>query len=112
MRLGLEVAESWWHVEVSLSAGGNDVRGPEVDGATAEYVQSPPVYDPGGEVLFLREVTDPARALASAQHKAAAQGNPLVVVSQMVGDAALVEALEASGFRRHCDFVQGRVALP
>jgi hypothetical protein len=54
---------------------------------------------------------DAARALASAQHKAAARRNPLVVVSQMVGDAALVAALEAAGFRRHCDFVQGRVAV-
>jgi hypothetical protein len=110
--LGLEVAESWWHLEVTQSAGGNGVRTPEVDGATVEYVQAPPVYDPGGEILFLRQVTDPARALASAQFRAAAQGNPLVVVSRMVGDMALVEALEATRFRRHCDFAQGQVAVP
>jgi hypothetical protein len=98
-------------VEVSQSVGGNGVRGLEVDGATAEYVQAPPVNDPGGANLFLRQVSDPAPALASAQHNAAAQGNPLVVVSQMAGDAALVETLETSGFRRHCDFMQGRVAV-
>jgi hypothetical protein len=109
--LGLEVAESWWHVEVPQSTAGKGVRGPQVDGATVEYVQAPPVYDPGGEILFLRRVSDSARALPSAQHKAAAQGNPLVVVSQMVGDRALVEALESSGFRRHCDFMEGRVAV-
>jgi hypothetical protein len=109
--LGLEVTESWWHVEVPQSTAGKGVRGPQVDGATVEYVQAPPVYDPGGEILFLRQVSDPARALPSVQHKAAAQGNPLVVVSQMVGDVVLVEALESSGFRRHCDFMDGRVAV-
>jgi hypothetical protein len=98
------------HVPQSTGRGG--VRGAKVHGATAEYVQAPPDYDPGGEILFLRQVTDPAPALASAQHKAAAQGNPLVVVSQQVGDEALVEALGAAGFRRHCDFVTGRVAVP
>jgi hypothetical protein len=110
-RLGLELAESWWHVEVPRSTAGKGMRGPEVDGVTAEYVQAPPVYDPGGQILFLRQVSDPARALASAQHNATAQGSPLVVVSQMVGDAALVEALEVSHFRRHCDFAQGTVAV-
>jgi hypothetical protein len=109
--LGLEVTESWWHVEVAQSAGAEAEQGPEVGGATAEVVQAPPVYDAGGEILFLHEVTDPARALASAQDRAAAQANPLVVVSQMAGDMALVEALDAAGFRRHCDFVQGRVAV-
>jgi hypothetical protein len=112
VRLGLEVVESWWHLEIPLTAGRAAARDPKVSGATAVRVQAPPVYDPGGEIQFLRQVSDPARALASAQHNAAAQGNPLVVVSQMVGDAALVEALEASGFRRHCDFVQGRLAVP
>lgn len=109
--LGLEVVESWWHMEVSQSADGEPARDPEVDGATAVRVQAPPVYDPGGDILFLTQVTDPVRALVSGRHEAAAQGNPLLVVSQMVGDQALVEALEASGFRRHCDFVQGRVAV-
>lgn len=110
--LGLEVVESWWHLEVSREQGATGVGHPKVDGATAVHVQAPPVYDPGGEVLFLSRVTDPARALASAEHRAAVQGNPLVVVSHSSGDQALVEALEAAGYRRHCDFVQGRVAVP
>ena len=93
----------WSRDEVQAASDAVDQLGGRT--ATAVHVQAPPVNDPGGEILFLRDVADPARALVSARDEAVSHGDPLVVVRQMVGDEALAEALGAAGYRRHCDLL-------
>jgi hypothetical protein len=112
--LGLDLVESWWHRDVigAPSAVVADVPADgvaDVVGAAARLVLPPPIYSPGGPVLFLTDVQDPAAALGAALHEARSLGSPVVVVSQPADDEALVGALEAHDFRRHCDFLEGWV---
>ncbi|ASR35613.1 hypothetical protein BAY61_12085 [Prauserella marina] len=107
--LGLTLATSWWHKEIP---GGteHDEHTPHVDGATARLVPAPPIYAPGGPVLFLTSVTEPATALASAD--TAECGAALVVVDQPFADTSSSMVLTEAGFRRHCDFLEGRITQP
>ena len=103
---GLEVAESWWLLE--LTSGGGEPGVPvELAGADAVTVAAPPVYAPPGPMLLLRTVTDGA-ALPTAVEQAPALGCAGVVVNQRAGDA-FRDALTGLGFRRHCDFLDGVV---
>jgi hypothetical protein len=101
------LAESWWHRDVTgeLSTIAPD-RAVSVDGASARLVSAPPVYSPGGPVLFLTDVRDPALALEEGVIQARSLGSPVVVVSQPPEAGALVGELEAHGFTRHCDFME------
>ena len=103
----LTLAESWWLVE--LTSGGGDA-GVAVDlpGCGAVTVAAPPIYAPPGPMLFLPSVTD-ADALPAALERARGLGCGGVVVNQRADDQSLVDALDAVGFRRHCDFFEGVV---
>ncbi|MEU3270985.1 hypothetical protein ABZ639_09055 [Saccharomonospora sp. NPDC006951] len=107
--LGLTLTTSWWHKEIP---GGpeHDEHTPHIEGAEARLVPAPPIYAPGGPVLFLTGVTEPAAAVADA--RAAECGAALVVVDQPPGDPSLSAALAEAGYRRHCDFLEGRIAPP
>ena len=108
---GFELVDSWWHRDVppdpSADASSGDHQESEVEVASARLVEAPPVYDPGGPVLFLSGVTDPYLGLPSARRQAARLGCPVVVVSQTPGEGALADALARAGFIRHCDFLDG-----
>jgi hypothetical protein len=102
-----KLTESWWHRDVTgeLSVVQADAL-VDVSGASARLVAAPPVYSPGGPILFLTHPADPALALQEALSKAPSLGSPVVVVSQPPEDSALAAALEARGFTRHCDFME------
>lgn len=104
-RRGLAPATSWWHAEVP-PVPGPGASAPRVDGSDARLVPAPPVYDPGGPILFLRDVRDVA-AVARSRAEAARCGAPLVVVDQPAGAGELGRALAEHRFVRHCDFLDG-----
>jgi hypothetical protein len=108
-RSGFELVESWWHRDIEAeSTSGNDGGVVRVVGAVARLVPAPPVYEPGGPILFLTDVQKPDEALGDAVGKASVLGSPVVVVSQPAGDGSLAKRLEAHGFGRHCDFLDGQ----
>ena len=104
---GLTVQSSWWHVAVNQVRAPTADASPHIGGATASLVQAPPVYDPGGPVLFLTDVTAPEVALTAARAEAERLGTPVVVVDQPSTDSDLGVGLGAGGFHRHCDFYVG-----
>ncbi|MEI2810920.1 MAG: hypothetical protein V9F00_12210 [Nocardioides sp.] len=77
--------------------------GSHVDGTRAALVPAPPIYDPGGPILFLHDVRD-LTAIAHSRKEAKRCGSALVVVDQPVGKGDLAQALAKEGFTRHCDF--------
>jgi hypothetical protein len=107
---GLRLRTSWWHATVAPARRARGDGGPHVDGATATLVPAPPIYDPGGPILFLTDVRDASRALASAREEAARLGAPVVVVDQPATDDALNAVLTEAGFYCHCEFLTGTVA--
>lgn len=105
---GLSLASSWWHLEVrrtgaAVADGEASVAQPHLDGATTVLVSAPPVYDPGGPILFLRDVHDRA-AVTSASAEADRLECPVVVVDQPAGADDLGGVLAENGYLRHCDF--------
>ena len=107
---GFELVESWWHLDIEDGVSSADGAGAVVVvGAAARLVPAPPVYEPGGPILFLTDVQEPDAALEEAVRTASALGSPVVVVSQPPGDDSLATKLEAHGFERHCDFLDGQV---
>lgn len=112
-RCGFEVGESWWHREVigyvvpSPSDAGSDVI--NLVGASARLVSAPPIYSPGGPILFLTDVRDPETVLGEALDGAPGLGSPVVVVAQPAHDLALARQLLTHDFTRHCDFLDGLV---
>ena len=101
---GLVLARSWWHREVdATSPRGARAAVPRIAGAVVDLVPAPPIYDPGGPITFLRDVTD-ERALDGAPEEARRCGSPLVVVDQPAASRWLADALAARGYVRHCDF--------
>lgn len=105
---GLSPTTSWWHREVDRSHG--TATDPVLPGAAVTLVPAPPIYDPGGPILFVRDVADAAAPLAAAA-EAARCGSPLVVVEQLWGDQVLGTGLRRDGFVRHCDFLTGVLAV-
>ena len=89
-------------------SSGDDAGVVRVVGAAARLVPAPPVYEPGGPILFLTDVQEPQAALVDAVRRASMLGSPVVVVSQPSGDGSVAKKLEAHGFRRHCDFLDGQ----
>ena len=107
---GFDLAESWWHREVDVPVTAVDVAEQvNVVGASARLVQAPPVYAPGGPILFLTAVSRRHVALGSAVTQAPRLGSPVIVVSQSPGDSELATELTAAGFTHHCDFLEGVV---
>lgn len=92
---GLVLANSWWHLEVSPNRGEA-----ELAGATVTVVPAPPVYDPGGPIMFVSDVLD-IDAVAKAPLVC---DGPLVVVDQPAGSDELGAALAKANYVRHCDF--------
>lgn len=110
---GLTVAESWWLVELPDGPGGGE-SGVEVNlaGTKAVTVAAPPVYDPGGPVLYIPQLDDAATglaALAAAISSAPGLGCRAIVVNQTAGDAPLAQVLTDAGFRKHCDYYTGTI---
>lgn len=106
---GLRLRTSWWQATVDPTWPARSDGRPDVDGATATLVPAPPIYDPGGPILFLSNVLDAKRALLTAREEAARLGAPIVVVDQPATDDALSAALSGTGFYCHCDFLTGTV---
>jgi hypothetical protein len=107
---GLRLRTSWWHATVGAAGRARSDGRPDVDGATATLVPAPPIYDPGGPILFLTDVRDASRALASAREEAARLGAPVVVVDQPATDHALDAVLTGTEFYCHCGFFTGTIA--
>jgi hypothetical protein len=107
--VGLELAESWWLVELEGSGGGRPGAEIDLPGAAALTVGAPPVYAPPGPILFLPAPTDAARALPAAVEEAPKLGCAAVVVNQKAGERELQAELTRAGFRRHCDYYTGTV---
>lgn len=105
--VGLRLTESWWHLEVPAVMEPGPGQSPQVVAAAARTVPAPPVYDPGGPILFVQHISNVAAALPSAREQAERLGCPLVVVAQPHDAVELAPDLAAAGFRRHCDFFEG-----
>ena len=107
--IGLELAESWWLMELANSGGGQ--AGAEIDlpGAAAVTVSAPPIYAPPGPILFLPALADATRALPAAIEQALKLGCAAVVVNQKAGDNASRTHLLKAGFRQHCEYYTGTV---
>ena len=105
---GLRLSTSWWHQDLEyLPESTAEPSDPRVDGATATVVPAPPIYDPGGPVLFLTNILDPAQALQSARSEATRLNIPILVVEQPNPDRGVAAHLQAEGFHHHCDFFTG-----
>lgn len=107
---GLWLQTSWWQSTLDPARPAREADRPDVEGATATLVPAPPIYDPGGPILFVTDVRAPAAALDSAREEAARLGAPVTVVDQPATDDRLDLALLDAGFYRHCDFHTGTVA--
>lgn len=105
--VGLELAESWWLLELPGSGGGQAGEEIELPGAPARTVGAPPVYAPPGPILFLPAPADASRALPAAVEQAPKLGCAAIVVNQTAGDDALGTELTKAGFRRHCGYYTG-----
>jgi hypothetical protein len=90
VELGLRRVETWWHRDLPPVPA--DARPEDVP---VHLVPAPPVYAPGGPVLL---VTDPGRDLARIEREAARRGAVVSVVTE-----------SHAGYRRTCDFFEGRL---
>ncbi len=108
-RVGLELVESWWLMELEGSGGGQAGSKIDLPGAVALTIEAPPVYAPPGPILFLPAPEDAARALPTAVKEAPRLGCAAIVVNQNAGDSALQTHLTRAGFRQHCDYYVGTV---
>lgn len=101
---GLKVAETWWLRELRGNGGESGI---EVDlrGTAGVTVPAPPIYEPGGPVLFVDRAAgdDVAR---TAVERATELGCSGVVLSQRSGEPA-DPAWIAGGLRPHCEFYEG-----
>lgn len=106
---GLTVQETWWLKELSSFGG---AVGLEVDihGVRATTVDAPPVYAPGGPMLFLPVVDAASPAITAMTARGEELGCAGVVVNQSAGDEQLTAALREAGLRPHCSYFAGTVA--
>lgn len=110
-RLGLSVAETWWHRDIDpepTSDGQNEDNRLAVDGADAILVPAPPVYAPGGPVVLVRTVASVA-ALHAVEQAAGRRGGVVSVVSQQPDDHVTADMLESVGYKRTTEFFEGNV---
>ena len=108
---GLTIAESWWLLELPNGPSGGEA-GVRIDlaGTKALTVAAPPVYDPGGPVLYIPVLGDAPAGLPAALESARDLGCPAIVVNQVAGDASPAQALNEAGFQRHCDYYTGIIS--
>ena len=105
--LGLTCAETWWHRDLTeRPADFPDDASLQVRGAQGRLVAAPPLYAPGGPVLFVTEFHD-RRALAAIERQAASCGAAVSVVTQAPDDGVREALLRTIGYRRTCDFYEG-----
>jgi hypothetical protein len=95
---GLIPCEAWWVREAADARAGGAGVGPPVDGAVADLVPAPPVYDPGGPALLVRALPVTDGAVAAVLGRAAAQGAAVVVVPVAAGDEERADLLAGAGF--------------
>ena len=107
-RLSLELAEQWWVREVR-PVGPARLAG-RVGGASFSGLlgPAPPVYDPGGPVLFVERLADDAD-LTAVEREAAETGAILLVVPATPGSARAHE-LRRPGWSVASDWYLGRPA--
>lgn len=107
---GLQLQTSWWQLAVDqIRPSPDDGEHPRINGATASLVRAPQIYDPGGPILFVTDITDARQALPSARAEAERLGSPVIVVDQRPADKELGFVLDNAGFYRHCDFLAGTI---
>jgi hypothetical protein len=94
---GLTPYEAWW-VRVPTDPGDGDGKPLPVSGTVADLVPAPPVYDPGGPALVVRELPATGAAVAAVLGRAAAEGAAVVVVPVAAGDRDRIDLLRVAGF--------------
>lgn len=105
--VGMTVADTWWHRDLPLV----QVRGEggrvelSTAGARGRLVPAPPVFDPGGSVLLVQEVTG-AEPLAAVEAEAAERGATVSVVPQRPDDLMRELLLVGAGYVRTTDFLE------
>ncbi len=92
---GLRVSEQWW-VKAVEPAGPAETGAVDEDGFRALIGPPPPVYDPGGPVMFVRYL-GPSVPLGTIEARASRSGTVLVVVPQHPGRGREAD-LGAAGF--------------
>lgn len=105
IRVGLQLAESWWLLELPDSGGGEAGVRVSLPGGDAVAVEAPPVYSPPGPILFWP--SDGAVDPGSLSQEAVRLGCAGVVVNRKPGPERDADNLSAFGFRRHSDFFHG-----
>ncbi len=92
--LSLELAEQWWVRELRPAVADTPAGPVTGTGFSGLLGPAPPVYDPGGPVLLLRDLTSDAD-LAAVEREAAGMGAVLLIVPAAPGS----ERAEAIGKR-------------
>lgn len=99
--VGLEPAECWWHRDTRPSSAYDEGAGEDPDvvvtGARGRLVAAPPVYDPGGWVLLVTDVSS-TEALHRVEDTAGSRGACVSVVSQAPNDPGLADILTDAGY--------------
>ncbi len=96
---GLQAVEAWWHRDlpvVEVRAEGGRVQ-LDAAGTRGRLVPAPPVYDPGGSIVFVSEV-ESADGLAAVEGEAASRGATVSVVSQRPDDLMRELLLVGAGY--------------
>jgi len=105
--VGLVVGEEWWVKPLTPPTAGDTSHLPiERPGLTAVKTAAPPVYDPGGPVMLVREVAGPDQ-LPALEATALEHGAVLAIVPAGPGDRALTAALAAAAYEVASQFYVG-----
>ena len=105
-RLGLTCVETWWHRDLPHRSARSAVQ----ESRRVRLVPAPPIYAPGGPVLFVAAFRGRC-ALAEMEEEAAVRGATVSVVTQSAGDGVREELLSSVGYRRTCDFYEGKACV-
>lgn len=110
--VGLTVVESWWHRDLEEAESTAAHHIPEdlnVDGTHGRLVSAPPIYDPGGPVLFVTKLRS-ASALREIELRAAKDGATVSVIAVKADDNSVERLARDNGYRRTTDFFEGRLS--